>query len=170
MVDDYTAQTVSVACLHVKILEEQVHPPLPTQLQQLKIWYNSFLLSSCAVKVQTHYWEKASQPAWSACWALRCIWSPQGCPWKTVTLNSLWTPDRRMPNTAPPTEGAVLSFSLLKKTKTHFYMYHQMSLTTPTHEDSCHLMYWQIADFHPRRWWCWRLPGDGHTPAPPRPF
>lgn len=84
MVDDNPAQTVSVACLHIKILEEQVHPPLPVQLQQLKFWYNSFLLSSCAVKVQcTHYWEKASQPAWSACWALQCIWSPQGCPWKT---------------------------------------------------------------------------------------
>lgn len=84
MVDDNPVQTVNVACLHIKILEEQVHPPLPVQLQQLKFWYNSFLLSSCAVKVQcTHYWEKASPPAWSACWALRCIWSPQGCPWKT---------------------------------------------------------------------------------------
>lgn len=32
-----------------------------------------------------HRWERVSQLAWSACWAQRCIWSPQGCPWKTHT-------------------------------------------------------------------------------------
>lgn len=53
----------------------------------------------------THHWERVSQLAWSAYWAQRCIWSPQGCPWKKAKhceytlrrLNTGWERNMRSP-------------------------------------------------------------------------
>lgn len=65
----------------------------------------------------THRWERESQLAWSAYWARRCIWSPQGCPWKRH--RAVWahsetglTPNDRATCTTPQRE-------LQTKTRSH---------------------------------------------------
>lgn len=68
----------------------------PGRYESSSIWQYEFMLprvlcSVCSTvsvasvlchDLTTHRWEKVSQLAWSAYWAQRCTWSPQGCPWK----------------------------------------------------------------------------------------
>lgn len=117
MVDDNTAQTASVACL------------LPVQLQQLKIWYNSFLLSSCESSVHSLLGESVTAGMECMLGSAMYLKSTGMSLKNTVTLNSLWTPDRRMLPTAQPTEGAVLNFLL----KNNPFLYASLNVTYHSH-------------------------------------
>lgn len=116
MAGDNAAQMVSAARLHIKLLEEQMRPTTRPTATASK-WPPSLPSPLFCADSSTHHWGKVSQLAWSACWALRCIWSPQECPWKIHTVTNT------QKNTRQPNQqgGAFVTlFFFFKKALKHF--------------------------------------------------